>query len=117
MVPNQGSVEIFDPDRGPVMLSFHYKFLLTSIKKGQKVNKYFLDLKIDLKLLLIIIIIEIDLLTKFCISNVYFLYHYLSPANALVFNGLVTSIDPDRGQVCQITPDWSPNLLKSHNEI
>ena len=35
--------------------------------------------------------------------------------NALVFNGLVTSIDPDRGQVCQITPDWSPNLLKSHN--
>ena len=28
--------------------------------------------KIDLKLLLVIIIIEIDLLTKFCIFNVYF---------------------------------------------
>ena len=64
---------------------------------------------------MIIIIIEIDLLTKFCISIVYFECHYLSPANAIVFNGLVTSIDPNRGQVCQITPDWSPNLLKSYN--
>ena len=54
------------------MLSFPYKFLLTSIKKDQKVNTFFIDLKIDLKLQLIIIIIEIDLLTKFCISNVYF---------------------------------------------
>ena len=32
----------------------------------------FIDLKIDLKLLMIIIILEIDLLTKFCISIVYF---------------------------------------------
>ena len=79
------------------------------------VNKFFIDLKIDLKLLLIIIIIEIDLLTKFCISNVYFLCHYLSPANALVFNGLVTSIDPDRGQVCQITPIGAQIFLKSYN--
>ena len=30
---NQGSVEILDPDRGHIMLSFPYKFLLTSIKK------------------------------------------------------------------------------------
>ena len=56
-VPNQGSVEILDPDRGHIMLSFPYKFLLTSIKKKKKVNKFFIDLKIDLKLLLIIIII------------------------------------------------------------
>ena len=56
LVPNQGSVEILDPDRGHIMLSFSYKFLLTSIKKiKQKVNKFFIDLKIDLKLLLIII--------------------------------------------------------------
>ena len=33
LVPNQGSVEILDPDRGDIMLSFPYKFLLTSIKK------------------------------------------------------------------------------------
>ena len=33
LVPNQGSVEILDPDRGHIMLSFPYKFLLTSIKK------------------------------------------------------------------------------------
>ena len=32
LVPNQGSVEILDPDRGHMMLSFPYKFLLTSIK-------------------------------------------------------------------------------------
>ena len=31
LVPNQGSVEILDPDRGHIMLSFPYKFLLTSI--------------------------------------------------------------------------------------
>ena len=71
LVPNQGSVENLDPDRGHIMLSSPYKFLLTSIK-DQKVNKFFIDLKIDIKLLLIIIIIEIDLLTKFCISIVYF---------------------------------------------
>ena len=35
LVPNQGSVEILDPDRGHIMLSFPYKFLLTSI-----VNNY-----------------------------------------------------------------------------
>ena len=33
LVPKQGSVEILDPDRGHIMLSFPYKFLLTSIKK------------------------------------------------------------------------------------
>ena len=33
LVPNQGSVEILDPDRGHIMLSFPYMFLLTSIKK------------------------------------------------------------------------------------
>ena len=33
LVPNQGSVENLDPDRGHIMLSFPYKFLLTSIKK------------------------------------------------------------------------------------
>ena len=33
LVPNQGSVEILDPDRGHIMLSFPYKFLLTSIEK------------------------------------------------------------------------------------
>ena len=33
LVPNQGSVEILDPDRGHMMLSFPNKFLLTSIKK------------------------------------------------------------------------------------
>ena len=31
LVPSQGSVEILDPDRGYIMLSFPYKFLLTSI--------------------------------------------------------------------------------------
>ena len=72
LVPNQGSVEILDPVRGHIMLSFPYKFLLTSIKKDQKVNTFFIDLKIDLKLRLIIIIVEIYLLTKFCISNVFF---------------------------------------------
>ena len=30
--PNQGSVEILDPDQGHIMLLFPYKFLLTSIK-------------------------------------------------------------------------------------
>ena len=33
LVLNQGSVKILDPDRGHIMLSFPYKFLLTSIKK------------------------------------------------------------------------------------
>ena len=33
LVPNQGSVEILDPDRGHIMLASPYKFLLTSIKK------------------------------------------------------------------------------------
>ena len=33
LVPNQGSVEILDPDRGHIMLSIPYKFLITSIKK------------------------------------------------------------------------------------
>ena len=33
LVPNQGSVEILDPDWGHMMLSFPYKFLLTSVKK------------------------------------------------------------------------------------
>ena len=33
LVPNQGSVEILDPDRCHIMLSFPYKFLLTSIIK------------------------------------------------------------------------------------
>ena len=61
LVPNQGSVEIIDPDRVHIMLSFPYKFLFTSIKKDQKVDTFFTDLKIDLKLLLTIIIIEIDL--------------------------------------------------------
>ena len=70
LVPNQGSVEILDPDRGHIMLSSPYKFL--PVLKDQKVNRFFIHLKIDLKLLLIIIIIEIDLLTKFCISIVYF---------------------------------------------
>ena len=60
LVPNQGSVEILDPGQGHIMLSFPYKFLLTSIKKDQKVNRFFIDLKIDLKILLIITIIEID---------------------------------------------------------
>ena len=108
LVPNQGSVESLDPDRGHIMSSFPYKFQLYFRSKGKQ---FFIDLKIDLKLLLIHIIIEIDLLTKFCFSNVYF----LPIANVLVFNGFVTSIYPDRGQVCQITPDWSPNFLKSHN--
>ena len=47
LVPNQDSVETFNPDRGHIMLSFPYKFLLTSIKKDQKVNTFFIDLKID----------------------------------------------------------------------
>ena len=54
------------------MVPFPYKFLLTSIKKRSKGKQIFIHLKVDLKLLLIIIIFEIDLLTKFCISNVYF---------------------------------------------
>ena len=33
LVPNQGLVEILDPDRGHTILSFPYKFLLTSIKQ------------------------------------------------------------------------------------
>ena len=33
LVPNPGSVEILDPDPRHIMLSFPYKFLLTSIKK------------------------------------------------------------------------------------
>ena len=33
LVPNQGSVEILDPKRGHIRLSFPYKFLFTSIKK------------------------------------------------------------------------------------
>ena len=33
LVPNQGSVEILDPNRGHIMLSISYKFLLTSIKR------------------------------------------------------------------------------------
>ena len=33
LVPNQGLVEILDPDRGHIMLSFPYKFLFTSFKK------------------------------------------------------------------------------------
>ena len=36
LVPNQGSVEILDLDRGHIMLSFPYKFLLTRIKKIKK---------------------------------------------------------------------------------
>ena len=31
LVPNQGSVEILEPDRGNIMLSFPFKVLLTSI--------------------------------------------------------------------------------------
>ena len=76
LVPNQGSVEILDIDRGHIMLSCWQDFV---------------------------------------IPMSIFKCHYLSPANALVFNSLVTSIDPDRGQVCQIAPNWSQNLLKSHN--
>ena len=39
LVPNQGSVEILDPDRCHIMLSFPYKFLLTSIirSKGKQI--------------------------------------------------------------------------------
>ena len=33
LVPNRGSVGVLDPGRGNIMLSFPYKFLLTSIKK------------------------------------------------------------------------------------
>ena len=33
LVPNLRSVEILNPDRGHILLSFPYKFLLTSIKK------------------------------------------------------------------------------------
>ena len=36
LVPNQGSVEILDTDRGHIMLSFPYKLLLTSIKKFKR---------------------------------------------------------------------------------
>ena len=32
LVPIQGSAEILDPDRGYIVLSLPYKFLLTSIK-------------------------------------------------------------------------------------
>ena len=35
LVPNQGSVEILDPDRGHIMLSSPYKFLLTSVKRSK----------------------------------------------------------------------------------
>ena len=66
-----------------------------------------------------IIIIEIELLmqspAKILYFHCLFLCHYFHPANALVFNEIVTSIDPHRGQDFQITPDWSPNILKSHN--
>ena len=34
LVPNHGSVEILDPDRGHIILSSPYKFLLTSIKRS-----------------------------------------------------------------------------------
>ena len=36
LVPNQGSIEIIDPYRGHIMLSFPYKFLLISIKKNKR---------------------------------------------------------------------------------
>ena len=36
----QGSVEILDPDRGHIMLSFPYKFLLTSIKKIKRETNF-----------------------------------------------------------------------------
>ena len=36
LVPNQGSVEILDLDRGHIMLSFPYKFQLTSIRKVKR---------------------------------------------------------------------------------
>ena len=35
LIPNQGYVEIFDPYRGHIILSFPYKFLLTSIKRSK----------------------------------------------------------------------------------
>ena len=35
LVPNQGLVEILDPDRGHIMLSSPYKFLFTSIKRSK----------------------------------------------------------------------------------
>ena len=35
LVPNQGSVEILHPDRGHIVLSSPYKFLLTSIKRSK----------------------------------------------------------------------------------
>ena len=40
LVPNQGAVEILDPDRVQIMLSFPYKFLLTSIKKIKKLRNF-----------------------------------------------------------------------------
>ena len=40
LVPNQGSVEILDPDLGHIMLSFPYKFLLTSIKKIKRLTNF-----------------------------------------------------------------------------
>ena len=36
LVLNQSSVEILDPNWGHIMLSFPYKFLLTSIKKSKR---------------------------------------------------------------------------------
>ena len=38
LVPNQGSVDILDPDRGHILLSFPYKLLLTSIKKIKRLT-------------------------------------------------------------------------------
>ena len=35
LVPNQGYVEILDPYRDHIILSFSYKFLLTSIKRSK----------------------------------------------------------------------------------
>ena len=40
LVPNQGSVEILDPDRGHIMLSFPHKFLLTSINKIKRLTNF-----------------------------------------------------------------------------
>ena len=55
-----------------------YQFCIESEKNTQPVARVgekipsALRVKMELKFLSIIIIIEIDLLTKFCISNVYF---------------------------------------------
>ena len=40
LVPNHGSVEILDPDRGHIILSFPFKFLLTSIKKIKRLTMF-----------------------------------------------------------------------------